>query len=358
MLKKLDLYIIKKFLGTYVFSIILIIGIAVIFDLTEKLDNFADHKPTFKQIVFDYYLNFIPYFTNLFSALFTFIAVIFFTSKLAYNTEIVAILASGVSYNRILRPYIISATIIGASSFALSSYIIPPANKVRLDFELQYIKGRKPTTDKNVHIELKPGQFVYINQFKSAGQVGENFSLETFENGELKSKLTAKKISYDTINTWTAENYLLIDIDSTSEEIKTGDSLTLHLEMKPEEFLNSRHPYETMSNKELDTYINKQKNRGVGNIAPFVIEKHKRYASAFTAFILTIIGVSIASRKTRGGMGLHIMFGIAISFSYILFSQIAVSFSTAGSMDPALSVWIPNLVYSVFAFILYRNAQK
>lgn len=359
MLKKIDLYIIKKFLGTYFFSIILIIGIAVIFDLTEKIDNFSRHEAPIDKIIFDYYLNFIPYFANLFSALFTFISVIFFTSKLAYNTEIVAILSSGVSFNRILRPYIISACLIGLFSFFLSSYIIPPSNKVRLDFELKYIKGKKnPILDRNVHIELSPGRLVYIHRFKSAGEIGEKFSLETFENGSLKSKLTADLIIYDSTDIWIAQNYLLRTMDGTNETLTHGDSMSIVLKMKPEEFVNTKKPFETMKNHELAAHIKKQNDRGVGNTAPFIIELHQRYASAFSAILLSLIGVSIASRKVRGGIGLHIMFGLVISFAYIFFSKLSMSFSTSGDMDPALSVWISNILFSTLAIYLYRKAQK
>lgn len=359
MLNKLDFYIIRKFLGTYFFAILLIIGISVVFDFTEKLDNFMKTNAPIKAIVFDYYLNFIPYFANLFSPLFTFIAVIFFTSKLAYNTEIIAMLSSGISFRRILVPYFVSAAIIALLSFYLSSYIIPPANKARIDFEDQYVKSRKKSSQRHFHIEIEPGTFVYLYHFKMNRNKGNSFTLERIKDGKLLSKTTAASIEYsEETGKWSLFNYVTRDFSKEGEQIIKGNKIDTTLNMSPADFIQVQYFYQTMDNKDLSEYIDAQKLRGVANTEEYIVERHKRFANPFAAFILTLIGVSLSSRKVRGGTGLHIGIGIALSFSYILFSTVSTTFAINGSMEPFLAVWLPNLVYTVIGIFLYQRAPK
>ncbi len=360
-MKKLDLYILKKFLGTFFFAILLIISISVVFDVTEKVDNFIDKEAPLEAIVFDYYKNFVPYFANLFTPLFVFIAVIFFTSKMAYQTEIIAILSSGVSFRRMMFPYFIGAAIIGIFSFWLGGYVIPPANQTRLRFEATYVKDIREVGLGNIHMQIEPGVFVYMNKYYSFQERGDYFNMEKYDGKKLISKLSAKQVKYDTATgKWNLKKYLIRDFTNDIEQvISRGSELdTLIPNMKPSDFKEERKYFEMMTNKELDDYIAEQQARGVGNLEEFYIERYKRFASPFSAFILTLIGVSLASRKVRGGMGLHIGVGIALSFSYILFMTISTTFAINGNMDPLLAVWIPNILFSMIGIFLYYKAPK
>jgi len=360
-LKKLDLYILKKFLGTFFFAILLIISISVVFDLTEKIDNFFEHGAPLEAIIFDYYKNFVPYFANLFTPLFVFIAVIFFTSKMAYQTEIIAILSSGVSFRRMMFPYFLGAAIIAVFSFILGGYIIPPANQTRIKFENEFVKNRKEQGLEKIHMQIEPGVFVYMDKYRTYSGNGDYFSMEKYEEKELLSKISARYAKFDTASgKWQLKNYVQRDfINGIEHKITSGTKLdTLIPNITPKDFKEERKYFEMMTNAELDTYIDEQKARGVGNLEEFLIEKYRRVASPFSAFILTLIGVSLASRKVRGGMGLHIGVGIALSFSYILFMTVSTTFAVNGNMNPMLAVWLPNIVFSIIAIVLYTRAPK
>jgi lipopolysaccharide export system permease protein len=359
-LKKIDIYIIKKFLSTYVFSIILIIGIAVIFDFSEKIDDFIENNAPFNKILSDYYLNFMPYFAVLFSSLFVFISVIFFTSKMAYNTEIIAILSNGVSYRRMLVPYFISAFIIGLTTYYLTHMVIPNATKNRLLFEEVYYHGHiAGFYEKNIHKQIEPGLFVYMESYQNESNIGSKFSMERFENGQLKSKLIADMIQWDsTINKWKIRNYYIREISKEGEKITTGRRIDTVLNMFPEQFRQRANIIETMTTPRLNDYLNLQLMQGSINTEPILIEKYRRTAYPFSTFILTIIGVTISSRKIRGGTGMHLGLGLLIAFSYILFMQFASQFAIGGSIPPLLAVWIPNLFYSGIAFFLYTQAAR
>ncbi len=358
-LKKIDLYIIKKFLGTYFFAIAIIISIAIVFDLAEKVEDFLEKSAPFNEIVFDYYLNWIPYFANLFSSLFTFIAVIFFTSKMAYNTEIIAILSSGVSFRRMMYPYFIAAFVIALFSFLLMAYIIPPANVIRKDFEYKYIKNPIRNTDKDIHRQIEPGLFIYMKSYNTTNDVGYKFSMERFENGVLKSKLISDYVKWDsTISKWTIRNYYIRDIDSLSEKITTGSKIDTALNMLPEEFKRMQNFTETMNLRELNEYIDQQYMQGADNVVELLIDKYGRFAYPFSTFILTLIGVALSSRKARGGIGMHIGFGLALSFSYILFMRFTAMFAISGSLNALFAVWLPNIIYTIIGVFLYRLAPK
>ncbi|MGE4586511.1 MAG: LptF/LptG family permease [Mangrovibacterium sp.] len=357
-LRILDRYIIKKFLGTFFYSIALIISIAIVFDISENLDEFLSKDATAKQIIVDYYLNFIPYFANLFSALFTFIAVIYFTSKLAYNTEIIAILSSGVSFHRLMRPYLISAAIIAVFSFLLANFVIPEANKSRVDFRNKYISNRKPGLEQNIHRQLTPGTFIYMRSYNPSNDVGYKFTIEKFKEGKLVSKLSADYIKWDReTKKWEINNYYIRDISGMEETISTGTKQDTTLNMVPEDYRVVKNIVETMTLPRLNREIHDLKLRGV-NAIEYEIEKHKRRSAPFSSFILTFIGASLASRKIKGGIGLHLGLGILISFSYIMFMQVTTVFATSGSVPPSLAVWIPNLAFGIVAAWLYRKASR
>lgn len=357
--KRIDRYISAKFLGTYFFAIILIISIAIMFDFNEKVDKFIAKEAPSQAIVFDYYLNFAPYFANLFSPLFVFIAVIFFTSKLADNSEVIAMLSNGISFKRLMRPYLFCAGLIAILTFVLNSYIIPPANITRIDFLNKYYKDKSVVFENNIQLEVEPGIIAYFDRFDSPMKTGYRFSLERFEGKELKSRLTAQRIVWDSAYHWSVKDYMIRDFIGLREEVTIGTELDTIIKIIPSDFMISVNDCEQMKTTELKKYIDRQKQRGIGkNIQLFEIEYHKRFSMAFAAFILTIIGVSLSSRKIKGGMGLNLGIGLLLSFSYILFMQISSSFAISGIMPPFAAVWVPNVVYAVIAAYLYQKAPK
>ena len=357
---RLDWYIIKKFLGTYVFAIALIISIAVVFDFNEKQDKFMSHDAPWSAIIFDYYLNFIPYFANLFSPLFVFIAVIFFTSKLAENSEIIAMFSTGMSFKRMLRPYMVSAAIIAVVTFTLGAFVIPKGSVTRINFEDKYYKQRKMNTARNIQLEVDSGVIAYIDRFEDYSKTGYRFSLDKFEGKQLVSHLTARSITYDTsaVHKWIIKDYMIREMKGMKETITKGSRIDTTLFMEPADFIIMKNQQEMLTSPELSEYIDRQRQRGFANIKEFEIEYHKRIAMSFASFILTLIGVSLSSRKTKGGMGLHLGIGLALSFSYILFQTIASTFAINGNMPPAIAVWIPNILYAFIAFYLYEKAPK
>lgn len=360
MLKRIDLYIIKKFLGTYFFAIVLVLAIAVVFDFNEKMDAFIRTDAPAHKIIFDYYFNFVPYFANLFSPLFTFIAVIFFTSKLADNSEVIAMLASGMSFNRLMRPYMISAAVIALVTFLLNSFVIPPANIDRLAFLNEYYKKNKyeETYARNTQLMVEPGVIAYMERYDKGLKTGYRFSLEKFDDKKLVSRLTAKSIKYDSAYQWTIKDYMIRRFSGMEESIEKGTSLDTIVKIEPADILISRYDSEIMTTPELGRYIDKQKRRGVANIQDFEIEYHKRFAMIAAAFILTAIGMALSSRKVKGGMGLNIGIGLGLSFSYILFTTVTSTFAVTGRTSAMVAVWIPNIIYTLIAIYLYIKAPK
>ncbi|MDR1098726.1 MAG: LptF/LptG family permease [Tannerella sp.] len=358
-LKRIDRYIIKQFLGTFVFAMSGIILIVIVFDVNEKIDKFMTPEVTLEEIIFDYYVNFVPYFLSMFASLFTFIAVIFFTSRLADQSEIIAMLSTGMSFHRLMVPYAISAGIIAVSMFVLGAYIIPPANEKRLNFEYTYTKkNREVVYANNVQLEVEPGIFAYFDRYSNASRMGYSFSLERFEDKTLVSRLTANSIKYDSLYNWTIIDYTIRDFDGMYERIESGTRRDTTLMFVPADFLISEDDCEKMTSPELATYIARQKKRGIGNIQTFEIEYHKRFANTFSFFILTVIGVSLSSYKKKGGMGLNIGIGLGLSFSYILFMTVTSSFAVSGLVSPMIASWIPNIIYTFIAVYLYRKAPR
>lgn len=355
MLKKLDIYIIKKFLGSYFFSIFAIISIAVIFDIQEKIEDFIENDAPLKKIIFDYYLNFIPYFANLFSSLFVFVAVIFFTSKMAANTEIVAMHASGISYMRFLRPYFIASALLALLSLWLIMFVIPNSNKVRLDFEDRYVRNSPYNNrDQDIHKQVQPNEFMYIDSYNSMANVGYRFTLEKFEGSTLISKMRADYIKWDTTkNKWTAYNAIIRTIDGVNETIEMHKKIDTSFILTPDDF-NRRDIYvEKMTITELNEFIEKQILFGADNLEVYLVQYHQRWAYPFSTFILTFIGVTLASKKRRAGIGFNIGIGLLLAFTYILFMQVSTTFSINGNVPPIISVWIPNVIYFIFGIGLY-----
>ena len=358
-LKRLDRYIIKKFLGTYVFMIALILSIAVVFDINEKIDKFMTNNATLQGIIFDYYLNFVPYYANLFSPLFVFLAVIFFTSKMAGNSEIIAILSNGIGFKRMMKPYMVSASVIALFSFIFGSYLIPPANATRIEFEVTYVNPRnKVTGDRDIQFRVGPQTIVYFGNFDMTSNTGYNFSMDHFDSLQLTSRLTAQSIRYDSAYHWTINNYQIRRFEGLKEIITKGTSIDTTLQIVPNDFIIATTDQQMMTSPQLRRHIRSQKERGLGNIQAFQIEHHSRIASVFSAFILTIIGAAISAKKVKGGMGLNIGIGLALSMAYILFMTVSSTFAVKGGMSPFIAAWIPNIIFAGIALYLYKRAPN
>lgn len=357
-MKRLDWYIIGKFLGTFFFSIVLILSIAIVFDLTEKMDDFFENQVPVKEIILDYYVPFVPYYMNMFSSLFIFISVIFFTSKLAGNSEIIAMMAAGVSYHRLMVPYFVSATVLFLLSFFLGGYIIPPATGKMLSFTDKYIEHFTTENARNVQMEIEPGTVLYMESFQKRSNMGYRVSLEHFEGKTLTSRTTADRIRYDSAHDWHLENYIQRDFDGMRETMTRGTRMDTVLSIQPDELFITAEQAQEMTNPELLEYMRKQEARGAGNIQAFETEYHKRWASPLGAFIMTLLGVTMSSRKVRGGMGKNLGIGIVLTASYILFSTVSTTFSVSGIMSPFMSAWLPNFVFLAIGIFLYIRAQR
>ena len=361
-IKRMDWYIINKFIGTYVYSIILIISISIVIDVNENLAKFTNNHAPLRAIVFDYYTNFVPYFANLFSPLFVFIAVIFFTSKLAGNSEIISMLACGMSFKRLLRPYLISAAIIATLNFYLGSYVIPKGTVIIHDFEALYKNNKKNTSASNIQLMVDKGVVAYISQYDDTRKTGYGFALYKFENKKMVSQMNANVIQYDTISDsryhWKARNYKIRTLKGMREQITSGAEIDTLIQMEPMDLIFSKGQQETFTSPELLRYISKQQQRGSSNVVQYEVEYHKRIASSFASFILTIIGVSLSSRKRKGGMGMYLGIGLALSFTYILLQTVSATFAINADTPPMLAAWIPNILYSFIAYFCYKQAPN
>lgn len=360
-LLRLDRYIIWKFLGTYFFSIILIISIAVVFDLTEHLDKYLTRNATARDI-FEYYFNFIPYYSNLFSQLFVFISVIFFTTKLAENSEIIAMMSTGVSFRRLLRPYLVAAAVIAVITYGLGAYVIPRANVKRVKFENTFRRKKVANYATNVQLEVDTGVIAYIARYDAPTRTGYEFTLDKFVNKKLVSHLQSATIQYDSLSEepyhWVLSSWQIRDLQGRREVLTNGFRVDSVIKMEPQDFLITKGQQETLTTPELGLYIDRQKARGFANIKEFEVEYWKRGASAFATFILTIIGVSISARKRKNGMGIALGLGLALILAYIMFQTVSSTFAINGGWPPSLAAWLPNIVFAVVAYVLYRRAPK
>ena len=358
----LDWYIIKKFIGTYIFAIALIISISIVFDVNENLAKFSQYHAPLKAIVFDYYANFIPYFANLFSPLFVFIAVIFFTSKLAGNSEIIAMLAAGMSFKRLMRPYMISCVLISATTFYLGAYVIPHGTVVRQNFETMYKNKKRNTSAENVQLQVGEGVIAYIQHYDNNYKRGFGFCLDKFENKKLVSHMTATEIQYDTISDskyhWNVTNWKVRKLVGLKEQITSGTKKDTVILMEPTDLVYSKGQQETFTSPQLLDYISKQTSRGSGNVVQYEVEYHKRIAMSFASFILTTIGLSLSSRKRKGGMGLYLGIGLALSFAYIMLQTVSSTFAINADTPPILAAWIPNIIFAFIAYYCYRHAPN
>ncbi|MCX6235132.1 MAG: LptF/LptG family permease [Bacteroidetes bacterium] len=358
-MKKIDYYIIKKFLGTFFFSIALLIVIVVVFDFSEKIDDFILKEAPLKEIIFSYYLNFIPYFVNLFVYLFTFISVIFFTSKMAANTEIVAIVSSGISYNRLMRPYLISSIFLAVMSFLLANFVIPQTNKTLLAFEEKYVSAPRSTRDINIHLQVAPETYIYVESYNALTATGHKFSLEKINKKGLYYKLTSEKAVWDSLTSnWSVYNYAERTIDGLKETISKGKLKKVAMDLKPEDFTFKVEDVITMNFADLNRFIKDEKMKGTKKVVEYIVAKQKRIANPFATIILTFIGFSLSSRKVRGGIGMNLGIGITITFTYILFMQVSSVYATYGNLPPFWAAWLPNVFFGALAVVLVRIAPK
>ena len=357
-MKILDKYILKKFLTAFFFVVLILVTIICVIDLTEKNDDFIKHDLGFDQIM-GYYLAFIPFIANFITPITVFIATVFVTSKMAGQTEIIAILSSGVSFRRMMVPFMMGAAIISALSFLLTGYILPNANKKRVAFETAYVKAPFQFNERNIHIKVGPESYAYLQSYNNHSDIGTRFSLETIKDNQLEAKITATRIEWDSTNNhWVMKNWEKREFMGMKEAITKGEAKDTVLSLTPKDFGNTYHLQETFTIPELEAYISELKFRGADNIIIYEIEKYVRYMSPFAAIILTFIGIIMSSRKSRGGSGLMIAIGFGLAFLYILFFVFAKSIAEAKAMSPILAVWVPNIVFTFIGLFLYRTVPK
>lgn len=360
-MKILDRYIIGKFVGTYIFAIAMIIVIVVVFDYVEKIDDFtATHAPV-SAVIFDYYLKFIPFFVNQFSALFTFISVIFFTSKLAYQTEIVAMLSGGMSFRRLMWPYFVGATIITAISLVMSLWLIPISQVECVAFEQKYIPRRaREQYDRHIYRQIEPGTFAYIRGFSKMSSVATFFALERFEDNRIVATLEAADVRFDPeTKRWRGQRYVERRFDAEgNEQFVQQRNLDTIINLDVVELGRLSELLKTMNIVELNEFLEQQQAKGSDSLRQIEVERHARFTYPFGTFILTLIGVSLSSRKVRGGTGSHLGIGIALCFSYIMIARIFEEFAKGGSLPVTLAVWLPNIIFLIVGIRLYMKAPK
>lgn len=357
----LDRYIISNFLGTYIFTIAMLVIIVIVFDAVEKVDDFLELDASLYDVAFKYYLNFIPFFINQFSGLITFIAVIMFTSKMAYNTEIIAMLSGGVSFKRLMWPYFISALIVATMSLTLNLYIIPVTNVTRIEFEADYLKkNRRNTVEESIYRQVSPNTFISLKGYYIKSKKANFLSISTYDGGHMVSSLIARDVNFNTdTKRWTSSKYITRTYEGDVETlVKHEEKLDTMLNLSASELGKVENYIVTLNIHELDEFIVEQKRKGSDTISVFEVERHNRFAFPASTFILTLIGVSLSSRKIRGGTGLHMGLGIGICFTYILVMHLTNEFAKGGVIDAWIAVWLPNMIFSIVSVVLYYKAPK
>ncbi|GAB3203532.1 lipopolysaccharide export system permease protein [Pontibacter aydingkolensis] len=358
-MKLLDKYILKKFLTTFVFVVLILVSVILVIDFTEKNDDFIKHNVAASEIIFDYYLNLIPFYANMLSPITVFIATVFVTAKLASHTEIVAILSSGVSFRRLLVPYLMGSSIIAVVIFVLIGWVIPNANKESVAFQIKYTKSSFTYDSRNIHVKVAPETYVYMESYNVTAKVGYNFALETIEDTNLKSKLTSNNVRWDDEKQkWHVDNYTLRTFDGEKETLYKGGALDTTLRLSPKDFESTYKLEQTMTLTELNEYIDEKKARGADDLETYLIEKYERFSYPFAIIILTVIGVIVSARKARGGVGFQIALGFLLAFIFIIFVITSRSLAQVGDIHPSVAAWIPTIVFTGIGFILYRYVPR
>ncbi len=355
----IDWYIIGKFLRTFFFTLSIFISIAIVFDYAEKVDDFMERNAPFSKVVTDYYINFIPYYAIVLSPLIIFVSVIFFTARMANDTEIVPILSSGASFSRFLYPYFLSSLLLAAIIFAFNGYLIPHANRTRIAFENKYMKNVQRYVERDIHIKLDQNTYIYLESFDSESETGYRFALEKFRGANLVYKLSSNTIQWDsTKKQWAINTYTIRYVDGLKERMEAGARKDTTLAMHPRDFVQVDNNFETMTISGLTQFIEREKRKGSISLEPYYMEKYKRFSTPFATFILTLIGVSLSSRKVRGGIGVHLGIGIFSSFAFIIANQFSTVFAVKGGLPPMLAAWIPNILFGIFGLYLLKLAPK
>ncbi len=359
-MKKLDLYLIRKFLTTYVFAVFIIVLVIMVIDFVEKNDNFIQSNAPMREILFKYYLNLAPYWANYISPLMIFISTVFFTAKLASHSEIIAILSSGVSFRRLMWPYFLGAGVVAALSFVMVGWILPRANKVRISFENQYVKEKFYFADRDFHMAVSPDTYAYFSTYDNTSKIAYDFTLEKFEDNQMKEKLTARRIVWqDSIRKWEVHDYRIRKLGVMKDDLKFGTTpLDTALNMFPSDFESNHAIQETMSIPQLRDRISLIESRGAEGVEIFKIEFYQRFATPFAVIILSLMGLIVSARKARGGVGLQIAIGFILAFVYILFYIMSKGIAESGNMNPILAVWLPNIVFSCIAVIMYFTVPR
>ncbi len=357
-MKILDLYILKKFLSAFFFVVLILVAIICVIDFTEKNDDFIKHNLDASQIM-GYYITFIPFIANLITPITVFIATVFVTAKLAGHTEIVAMLSSGISFPRLMVPYMMGAIIIAITSFVLTGWIIPNSNKTRIQFEMDYVNKPFYFSERDIHIQEGPNTYLYMQDYNNMANVGSRFTLETIENKQLKEKFSARKIEWnEEEKKWMVEKWTLRTIDGFNETITSGEKMDTVLNINPSDFGNTKYLEQALTLNELNDYIERLQSRGSSNVKLYQIEKYARYMSPFAAIILTFIGLTVSSRKTRGGAGFQIALGFFIAFIFIVFYILSKNVAQSSNINPILGIWIPNIFFSLVGFIMYKTVPR
>lgn len=378
-MKLLDWYILKRFLSTFFFVVLILLAVITVIDLTEKMDKFAKAQLKAGQIAM-YYLDFVPWIGSLITPITIFIATVYVCARMAGHTEIVAILSSGVSFRRFIVPLFIGAAVVAAISFVLNGWIIPDSNKSRLAFELQYIKNKYYFDQRNIHMQVAPDTYLYMQSYNNNNQTGYHFTLERFEDNRLIEKLYARRIEWDsTTQKWKLRNWTVRKIDAIFEKtanpeklidhpgssqvtfadsLMSGDATDTTLVIHPKEFENDYRKYDGLTLNELNDYIRTLRERGSTGVEVYEVEKYTRYSAPVTIFILVFMGAIVSSRKSRGGTGVQIALGFLLSFIFILFFTLFRTFAESGSLPPAVSVWIPNLIFGIISIAMYKYVPR
>lgn len=359
MLKALDRYILKKYLSAFFFVVMILVVVICVIDYTEKNDTFIRHNLSARVIFLDYYINFFVYIANMLAPIIAFIATVFVTARLASRTEIVAILSAGVSFKRILFPYFLGAVMISSIIFYLHGFVIPRANRVRMNFENQYVWSEHHYDKRNIHIKIAPTSLIYMESYNNSITCGYQITLETIKDGKLLDKITASRLLWQPASKkWRLEFWKKHIFNGKNESATNGDILDTTINLHPEDFESQRMMHEQLTITELSYEINKLRDRGSDGVVPYEIERYDRFTYPFSIIILTIIGVIVASKKSRNGVGAQIAFGFLLAFSYVLFVVIGRSLANVGGLPPALSCWLPNFIFSSIGLIMYWRIPK
>jgi lipopolysaccharide export system permease protein len=358
-MKILDWYILKRFLQTYIFVVLVIVLVVVMIDYTEKIDNFHKNNAPTDRILWDYYLNFIPYWANYISPLMVFIATVFLTSRLAARTEVIAMLSSGISFIRLLFPYVLGATVLAVLTYFMVNYVIPRANKIRIAFEVQYINDAYTYSGRNVHIKIAPNVYAYLESYNNQSNTGYRFTLERVEGNQLKQKLAADRIEWNAKKKkWTIRDYKIRTIDGIQETLTSGTATDTTLNLKPDDFSSDFNLYETFTRPELNRHIDLLRSRGADGLETYLLEKYSRDTRPFAIIILTVIGVIMSARKSRRGVGWQVALGFFLAFAYLLFFMLAKGIAESGNLNPIIAVWLPNIIFAGIGVLLYNTIPR